>query len=65
MPSHQERREPLPKGYQFGDAAWSGARLQIADTSTGCRVVNRGIGPVRVDRIFHDGEHWNVEGVPA
>lgn len=20
MPSHQERREPLPKGYQFGDA---------------------------------------------
>lgn len=21
MPSHQERREPLPKGYQFGDAS--------------------------------------------
>ncbi len=21
MPSHQERREPLPKGYRFGDAA--------------------------------------------
>jgi hypothetical protein len=20
MPSHQKRREPLPKGYQFGDA---------------------------------------------
>lgn len=20
MPSHQERREPLPKGYRFGDA---------------------------------------------
>lgn len=20
MPSHQERREPLPKGYQYGDA---------------------------------------------
>lgn len=20
MPSHQERREPLPEGYQFGDA---------------------------------------------
>lgn len=20
MPSHQDRREPLPKGYQFGDA---------------------------------------------
>jgi len=21
MPSHQERREPLPKGYQFGDGS--------------------------------------------
>lgn len=23
MPSHQERREPLPKGYQFGDGRLS------------------------------------------
>lgn len=23
MPSHQERREPLPKDYQFGDAGKS------------------------------------------
>jgi hypothetical protein len=23
MPSHQDRRDPLPKGYQFGDAGKS------------------------------------------
>jgi hypothetical protein len=28
MPSHQQRREPLPKDYQFGDAA-----LSYEDTS--------------------------------
>ncbi len=53
-------RTTLPERYRFGDAAWSGARLRIADTSTGCRIVNRSAKTVAVERIFHDGQHWNV-----
>ena len=32
MPSHQDRREPLPEGYQFGDAKFknTGAGLNFS-----------------------------------
>lgn len=29
MPSHQDRREPLPKGYQFGDAGKPAIRIRF------------------------------------
>jgi hypothetical protein len=40
MPSHQDRRDPLPPGYQFGDAG-SSAAMSALDDSDGSRVIAR------------------------
>jgi hypothetical protein len=38
MPSHQERREPLPKDYQFGDAGLPMTHGQFGSIPTSCIV---------------------------
>lgn len=67
MPSHQERREPLPKGYQFGDAAWSSA-MKALDDSNGVvvgRTLQAGDGRVlwqlgHPKYAIHKAFGWNV-----
>lgn len=60
MPSHQERREPLPKGYQFGDAR-GGMYIERAAIGLG-----RAAADEFAKRYLNviEGEH-DIEGVPV
>ncbi len=46
MPSHQKRREPLPRGYQFGDARLPFFAEVFGDGLIVARTVYRGDMPV-------------------
>jgi len=44
MPSHQERREPLPKGYQFGDCGVPpSSPLAVGAGQTGLKITVTGL----------------------
>jgi len=56
--SHQDRREPLPKGYQFGD----GGKSELQLLSEAYERVAPKVGDtmyVRLPRRYRP-EHWNV-----
>lgn len=66
MPSHQERREPLPKCYQFGDAARPSLKHEFTWKAYGIRQDGT-LGPDEPgNRVFKTIElmaHWKaIEG---
>ncbi len=54
MPSHQERREPLPTGYRFGDAADSAALK--AETTWQTEMERRLVRAIRASKSFNSPE---------
>ncbi len=54
MPSHQERREPLPVSYRFGDAA--DAERMKADTTWQIAMERRLVRAIRAAKGFHQPE---------
>jgi hypothetical protein len=59
MPSHQDRREPLPPDYQYGDAAPKTARL-VTLTKPAFRILHRMIEKER----YYSFRYFTVDPKP-